>query len=52
MMKGLFNFMVGSPSRYVTSLPSLLTMDNVAVEMYKVAILRPDLVRPRDQRVM
>ena len=33
MIKALFNLMVGSPSCYVTTLPSLVTIDIVLVEI-------------------
>ena len=47
VLKGLNDFMVRSPSRYVTILPSL-----VAMWRYNGFSLSPDLARPRDQRAM
>ena len=46
LIKGSCDFMKGSPSLYVTILPSLVTIgDNI----FKLSC---DLVRPRDQRVL
>ena len=53
VIKALNEFMVSSPSRYVTILPSLVAIGTVMVDWrYNNFSLPLDLVRPRNEKVM
>ena len=51
VIKELNDFMVRSPTRYFTILPSLLAIGTVAVEIYIFSLSR-DFARLHDQKTM